>query len=67
MKGEVVCRRGYHALICDGWEYYDRVEQRGVGDKGKPHTTTRHIGTFFKDADAFAAWIDYLKSQGVAK
>ena len=67
MKGKVIVSRGEHALICDGWEYYDRHETRRVGDKGKSYTETTHLGAFFKDADAYAAWLDYLKSQGVAK
>lgn len=64
MKGKVIVSRGEHALICDGWEYYDRYTMRRVGDKGKSYTETTHLGTFFKDADAYSCWLDFLKSGG---
>lgn len=60
MRGKIVARRGHHALICDGWEYYDRAELRRIGDGGKAHTTARHVGTYPSDAEAIVAWLHLL-------
>lgn len=67
MKGKIISRRGRHALVCDGWDYYDMVERRLSGDGGRPIEIKQRIGTFAADADALSAWFDYLKLRGVSK